>query len=790
MKRWLTWPKLLFYALVLLLGTAYYVPKISADRFREPIRAGLELALGRKVEIGDVRFELLPVPGFTVTEVKIGEDPALGPEPIAYIKTLQGRPKLSALFGGPLEFASVDLEDTSVNLTRVETFEANSDERAVRWNFSSLLRTKLLTAFPSVHMLGGRVNFKFGDTKSVFYLLNTDVDLWPPSKSSGPWTLRVNAEPARTDRPSHGFGSFVARGEWQPEKALVTLDVRLEKSELGDMVTLFRGQESYLHGHIWGNAHLAGPLNRVGLAGRVMLDDIHGWNQTPPGGSAWPVSLGGAIDIPGQAIDIRATTGGKQPPLDIRYRVTNYLARPRWGVTALFSQLPMAPLVGIARNLGLDIPADMSFDALAQGAVGYSVPEGKPRLDGQVQVANATLAVAGTPPLHLLKADLQFAGSAITLAPAAIANDRGESAQVSGSFDMALRKLDVTLASDGMALASLRRQMSVARVPILSLATSGTWGGELRFSNLPEASWSGEIRLKDADVPFQAFAQPVHIVLAEATLGNSGVATRKLSFGVGGVEGQGEYRYETGAVHPHRFRVNLGGRTDAAALEKLLMPALHRGNFLSALTFSKTPEPDWMRAMHSDGTVQIAALELGGKVLTKLKTRVVWDGDQVHFTGLQGNLEDVALNGTATVSLAQRQPRYDMTGTAAGLLWRSGRLEAEGTLTTSGTGLELLSNLKAEGKFIGKNLDLTPVVAAEGNAVWDRIDGSFEWAWNARNPRLKLGDLTMTSAGNTFQGTAETQSDGQILLKATDGTRQIQASGALLKGEALKPVAP
>ena len=35
---------------------------------------------------------------------------------------------------------------------------------------------------------------------------------------------------------------------------------------------------SDLHGHIWGDAHLAGPLNRVGLAGRVMLDDIHGWN--------------------------------------------------------------------------------------------------------------------------------------------------------------------------------------------------------------------------------------------------------------------------------------------------------------------------------------------------------------------------------------------------------------------------------------------------------------------------------------------------------------------------------
>jgi hypothetical protein len=787
MKRWLTWPKLLFYALLLLFAAVYYVPKISAARYREPIRAGLENALGRKVEIGEVMFQLLPLPGFTVTEVKIGEDPAIGPEPIAYIKTLRGRPRFSALFGGPLEFASMDLEDASVNLTRVEMPDA--DDHAVRWNFSPLLRTKLLTAFPSVHMLDGRVNFKFGDTKSVFYLLHTDVDLWPPSKGDDPWTLRVNAEPARTDRPARGFGSFVARGEWQAEKSLVTLDVKLEKSELGDMVTLFRGQESDLHGHIWGDAHLAGPLNRVGLAGRLMLDDIHGWNQTPPGGSAWPVSLGGAIDIPGQAIDIRATTGGIQPPLDVRYRVTNYLARPRWGVTALFSQLPMAPLVGMARNLGLDIPSDMTFSGMAQGAVGYSMPEGKPRMDGQVNVASATLAVAGTPPLHLLTADLQFAGSSVTLAPALIANDAGESATVAGNFDMESRKLDVTLSSEGMALASLRRQMSVARVPVLGLATSGVWSGELHFSSLPEASWTGDILLRDADIPFNGFAQPVHIVLAEATINGASLATKRLSFVAGGVEGQGEYRYELGAPHPHRFRLNLG-RTDAVALEKLLIPALHRGSFLSALSFGKIPEPDWLRTMHSDGTVQIAALDLGGTVLTRLRARVVWDGDQVRFTGLQGNMQDMAMNGTATVSLAQRQPRYDIAGTAAGLLWRSGRLSAEGTVTTSGTGLELLSNLKAEGKFRGRNLDLSPVAAAEGNAVWDNIEGSFEWVWNARNPRLKLGELMMTSAGNTYQGSAETQSDGQVLLKATDGTRQIQASGALLKGEALKPVAP
>ena len=55
----------------------------------------------------------------------------------------------------------------------------------MRWNFT-LLASKTggggaantggatsHTAFPAIHMSGGRINFKFGDTKSIFYLLDT-----------------------------------------------------------------------------------------------------------------------------------------------------------------------------------------------------------------------------------------------------------------------------------------------------------------------------------------------------------------------------------------------------------------------------------------------------------------------------------------------------------------------------------------------------------------------------------------------------------------------------------------
>src|SRR5207245_8963072 len=76
-------------AVAALLLAAWYVPKISADRYRDRVHAALESALGRKVAIGEVRFRLLPQPGLFISNVEIGEDPSIGVEPAAYVTTMR-----------------------------------------------------------------------------------------------------------------------------------------------------------------------------------------------------------------------------------------------------------------------------------------------------------------------------------------------------------------------------------------------------------------------------------------------------------------------------------------------------------------------------------------------------------------------------------------------------------------------------------------------------------------------------------------------------------------------------
>ncbi len=780
------WGRMILLTLAVVLLAAWLVPKISADRYRGPIQAALENALGRKVEIGEVRFRLLPEPGFTIANVTIGEDPGIGAEPAAYVTTLRAVPRITALLGGPLRFASVNLEDASLNLTRVDR-----DASGVRWNFSSLMRPKLLTAFPSIHMRGGRINFKFGDTKSLFYLLDTDVDLWPPSSAQAPWTLRVHGEPARTDRPARGFGSFIANGEWHPRDSSMILDVKLEKSELGDMLTLFNGQESGILGDIAGNAHLAGPLTHMGLAGMVTVSGLHGWNQTPPAGSAWlfsngnawPFSIGGVIDAPDQVIDIGARLAGTQSPVGLRYRVADYLRRPRWGVTVNLQRFSLSPLVGIARNLGSLIPADFRFDGTADGAVSYSMPEGSPRMDGALSIANATLAVAGGPPLRNPGASLRFSGSTVSLAPAAITNESNETATVEAVWDMAARRLNASLSSDGMAIASLRRQISVAGVPLLSQATTGTWKGDLRYSSEPPG-WSGQLHLGDTDIPFEAFAEPLHIVSADATINGAGLAMKRVDVAIGGMQAQGEYNYEPAAARPHKFRLTVP-RMSGAAMEKLFMPTLRRASLLTyAFNFGRVPAPDWLRNMRADGIIQTSALEIGGSRFSRLRARVIWDGTNVELAALQAGLGSTAFKGITTIHLAERQPIYEIEGRLTGLPWRSGTIDAEGLLTTSGTGADLFTHMRAKGSFEGREIDLAPVDA------YDSVAGSFEWAWDVRNPRLRLSQLVMKTGDATYLGSAETQDNGQLVLKISDGTRNIQAAGALLRGDALKPVIP
>ncbi|HVV45864.1 MAG TPA: hypothetical protein VHC72_11695 [Bryobacteraceae bacterium] len=792
MKRFFTWPRAILAAAALFAVSAYALPIVTQGWSRDRILAAMETGLGRKVEIGQVNFRLIPTPGLAINDVRIGEDPSIGSEPAAYISTLVVRPSILALLTGRVRVGSATLEDASLNFTRID------DPTGVRWNFSPLTSKATGVApsgapaapssFPAIHMSGGRVNFKFGDTKSIFYLRDTDIDLSPSATPNGPLKIRIGGEPARTDRFARGFGSFVAEGQWNPSDHSLEMDVRLEQSELSDVLSLFEGSQSELLGTVWGEAHLAGPMSKIGISGKLNVSDLHGWNQSPPGGNAWPFSIGGTIDVPGQQIELQASGAGSQSPIGATFHVSDYLRRPSWAATVNIKGVPVAPITSMARNFGIAIPPDVKLEGTASGVIGYASTPGPlaapPALDGSVRISNTTLTAEGAPPLKIPQADVKFSGSTIALAPTAIVNDAGESADVDGQYDIGTREFGVSLTSTGMSIASLSRQVSVAGVPLVGLATSGMWSGSLHFAKSVDqpGGWTGDIHLKDTEIPFEAFTRPIHLHEADATLDASGAVMKHISLTVAGIAAKGEYRYDLGAAHPHRFSITLPA-TDAADIQAVLMPALRRGGFLTyAFNFGRIPQPGWLRDMHAEGTIQASSLAFSGLTVKNVKTTAIWDGAEVKLTGIQARVADAALTGAATIHLAGRQPRYELTGTLANFPWQGGTITATAGLKTSGMGDDLLSNLRAEGTFTGRSLEVGTL------NPWDTVDGKFDFGFAGALPRLRVSNLTIQSAGARWTGAAETQDSGQTVVRVGDGTRHLEASGALLRGEALKPL--
>ena len=198
-----------------LLGIGILAPSLTADQYGRRLQASLERSLGRRVEIRKVHFNLFKGPGFSVDKVIIYEDPAIGWSLWPTLKpgSMEVVPSIWSLLGGRFVISSIRLDEASINLTK-----SGPASEWGRWNFASFINPSVIRTAPAIHVRNGRIHFKFGDTKNVFYLTETDLDI-SPAGSGGDWKIECSAKPARTDRSAQGLGSFTLKGAGTPQSA-------------------------------------------------------------------------------------------------------------------------------------------------------------------------------------------------------------------------------------------------------------------------------------------------------------------------------------------------------------------------------------------------------------------------------------------------------------------------------------------------------------------------------------------------------------------------------------------
>ena len=100
------------------------------------------------------------------------------------------------------------------------------------WNFSGLVeraakipvaptskaKSEPRPGFPYIEASHGRINFKLGQEKKAFALMDADFSLWQDSENT--WSMRLKAQPMRTNSNLSDTGILRAEGSWQRSATL------------------------------------------------------------------------------------------------------------------------------------------------------------------------------------------------------------------------------------------------------------------------------------------------------------------------------------------------------------------------------------------------------------------------------------------------------------------------------------------------------------------------------------------------------------------------------------------
>jgi hypothetical protein len=751
-------------------------PRVSADRFRPRIQAALQAALHRPVHLGAVHLNLFTGPGFTVDDVLIDDDPAAGIEPFAHVEQMQARIRWTSVFSGQLDFSSLRLDTPSVNVVKMPSGP---------WNIQPLLDRHAQPAaahhgaVPDIQIRGGRIDFKFGDTKSVFYISDADMDVYP--NQNGEVVIRFSGAPARTDQASQSFGELTARGLLQSGsngENQLSMGVHLDRTAISELARLFHGSDIGIHGYVLADARLFGPLSKLNIAGNLNVSDVHRWDLMPAPGEGWTLNYGGLLNLTEHHLELASlATSGQPDPVSVEFQLDDYLAAPKWSTSLRLRKLPAASLVETARHFGVPLPPGVQVEGQVEGSIGYSSQTG---VGGQLALAGASVkfpqgASSQADSVQLDSAQVEISNGKVVLAPSDVQMEDGESAQIEGEYALDKSHAAVRIATRQLAVGAAHL-LGAEAIPLFDQVRQGYWRGWISYEKTAEnpGVWSGQYDLQNAVIEIPGLAPPVRIASATVSMNDGGFEIARLRGRAGTVKFEGDYRYDASAARPHRLRLTIP-ELQLTGLEGMLLPALRRHEGFLARAFRRDqPLPKWLEERDIEIALQVPKLMNGEMALGDFGARGVWRGPSIGVSNLDWHWDDMHASGKMTVNLAKAEPLYDLTGAVENFDYRNGQLDIDGEIQSRGIGTDLLLNLRSKGTFEGRGIMLAP------DADVREVSGSYRVAAAYGVPRLLLSNLQVVQGADTLVGQGASQPDGRIVLELASGRKQVRLTGMLL----------
>lgn len=443
----------LAFVLVLLL-LAITPPLLNVSRYQRRIVTSMSESLGRPVHLDKVTLHLLPVPGFTLQNFVVSEDPAFGDEPTIRANEVTATLRLSSLWQQRVEFSEVKFEDPSVNLVR------SADGR---WNLEGVLlhashvdtaptaqqRAGAAPRFPYIEATGGRINLKLGNEKMPFSLTDADFALWLPSPQV--WRVRLEGKPTRTDSNIGDPGTVRVEGSLQRAARMQEVPVDLHASwyaaPLGEASKLVSGNDRGWRGTLHADVWLQGPLGSAALKTKTTLVDLRRADFVPARSLDESISCASSADLPAVQLTNLACTVPIENAAPLELAVPQMdLTTPQAAQATLQAQkLPLEWIFGWMRLFSARIPPEPNV----QGTVDASL----------VHLAQAPVA--------------DWSGPIALTMPIPLRHASGELVQVKDAASTPEQQFEATLNSEGDSWTATLKPTPVRLGPGAELMLSG-----------------------------------------------------------------------------------------------------------------------------------------------------------------------------------------------------------------------------------------------------------------------------------------------------------------------------
>lgn len=809
-------------------------PFLNISRFKGRIVTAMEESLGRPVTVDEVSLRLLPLPGFDMKNLVVGDDPRFGAEPLLRADEVTARLRLSSLWRGRMEIARLSLTYPSLNLVRAADGHWNLSELMLRASQTPAAPTALAhpqerPRFPYIEADGGRVNLKLGPQKTVFTLSDADFAVWLESEEE--IGLRLRARPVRTDANLADTGELRISGTLGRTPSLgqtpVKLAISLEDAQLGQVSTLIYGRDRGWRGRLQVNLSLAGPPSDLALTGALRLQDFRRYDIVGGEGLRLDATCSATYRAPSDALTaIECHVPSGDGDMSLRGAVAGLFGSRRYELSIAAREVPMADVAQLARRARRNLPADLT----ATGSLNAAFTLNTKDLDeGPV----ATWAGGGTATGVRLRSSLLDPELALGEVKFAVAQGREYPSRNAGrrvrSLSVPPQELLVTWAPFSVPLgtavpatasamadldgyrvelhgdASMTRLLQVARVVGINAPTAGV-EGSARINLVAAGVWkgfavpvlTGSAQLRKVRAQLEGLSSPVEVASASVSLTETEWSVRDLSASVPAARLQiagllVRERNCTSAENSCLVSFTLQvPELSTDDLNRLLNPRLQekKSSWFGLSGGRSNESRGWLRDVRAQGKVTVGRLLVKSLVATQVSARAQLSGGRLVLDDVRGEVLGGRHRGAWRADFTGPEPVYSGKGNLQGASmeqlarlmrdpWATGTVDAEYDAALRGwTAAELAANAAGSGRFLWKNGNLNRALLP-GATVPLRVR-HFAGQVSMRESRLSIPEARLESPAGEFTMTGSASFSRQLDLRVARGSaRAFAVTGTL-----------